>query len=372
MYYFRRLFIKLLLFLLFAIIAVVFCLRLTGLSNSLPFEAVKLVNTNGWGPTTDTSFVANFEGQSPTRTPVYAWLSDHEVLACRKVASARFEFFRRDTTSGKETRLTQLNEKIAASSVGLEDGFRLSPDGKFILWHTPRFGPGKEACWHIAALDATYFSDRSNLDPATVKWDYAPASAGQLRWDWEQDSRRWTLLSGELAGGLFFLRYDKDNNTDIKPVEIPLGRKYNHVWSGYPTYLIGFTKEGRSLSTRWDSALSTINVLEASIKPPFQPLRVTPMRLPQHPLANSISLSPQKDKLLWGFIVRTVPHPPFTEFQHGDFEELWVSEADGSHMKRIVVLPLDQYSSLESIFWMPDGKHVSFIYEDNLYKIDVP
>ena len=371
-YHFIRPIIRSTFVILLACLVVAFCLRRLIPSKSLPFEAVRLVNTNEWRPTTNTSFIDNLEGSSQIRTPVYAWLSHHEVLACRKHGNFQFEFFRFDTTSNKETNLVQLNEKIAESSIGLEDGFRLSPDGKFILWHTTHFGASKAASWHIASLDATYFSDYTVPNPFLTSGDFAPASNGITSWDWEQDSQHWTFLSDEITGTLRFLRYAKDDNTVIKPIEISLGSKYNKTWSGEPVQLIGFTDEGRSLSTTWNSALSTINILEASIKQPFQPIRVFSIHLPHHSLVQSVYLSPQKNKLLWDFITRTVPHTPSTKFQHGDVEEIWVSNADGNNMKRVSLLPLDQYSPLTSVFWMPDGKQASFIYDNNLYKIQVP
>ena len=88
-------------------------------------------------------------------------------------------------------------------------------------------------------------------------------------------------------------------------------------------------------------------------------LRSVSFLLPLHGLATAIRLSPEGDKLAW-------------LIQGNSKTALWISSATGkfSSLSEPVELPATLKDA--SLRWLPDGKHISFLKGESLFKVTLP
>jgi len=69
---------------------------------------------------------------------------------------------------------------------------------------------------------------------------------------------------------------------------------------------------------------------------------------------------------LMGWLHRILPRIPATP---RITEGLWVSRVDGTGMREIGHVSGANDRCLEDIEWLPDGKHISFVYRGMLYTV---
>ena len=71
-----------------------------------------------------------------------------------------------------------------------------------------------------------------------------------------------------------------------------------------------------------------------------------------------VSLSPQGDRLIW-----------LLKFSKKETQEqIWVSSREGKEMKVVARIPKEGIGGLQ---WNPDGKRVSFEYQEKLWILPV-
>jgi len=140
---------------------------------------------------------------------------------------------------------------------------------------------------------------------------------------------------------------------------------------------LGLTRNGRIVASlaRLPTA-SDIGLFEFGINPGAAPPRKWEIHHPTGARVDELALSRQGDRLAWlCFTGPTASLPiltPSIQSGHGNSrstEELWLSNLDGSAMRRVGAIEIapdrlpyaDAYPMLAQ--WCPDGKRVSFIYQ---------
>ena len=96
--------------------------------------------------------------------------------------------------------------------------------------------------------------------------------------------------------------------------------------------------------------------------------------------------SPQGDRIAWVLTVSETPPFnnvlgrlfPSSAMQNQEILGIWVSQIDGSKMHEVghIKKPLRPFNdntetdNLDDIEWLPDGRHLSFVYKDTLWMIE--
>jgi hypothetical protein len=248
-----------------------------------------------------------------------------------------------------------INMLTKAGVLSKSDGFAISPNGKMVLWTDGDQGH----CAHVNGADHFRFK----VGP----WPL-PLSIGMVRW--MPDSRHFTCIyeragySGEAVTFSCLLGVPVSRVGLVAPP--PPGNRiddYTVPFIATPTLAIS-----DSFAVHWDHEehVSKVGVLKiyrwplrgAESQPQF-----STVKLPRGVQICARSYSPDCSRIAWAF---RYPYPgtPNTD-------SLWVSNFDGSHMRKIGVVPYDPshwwVSVIDDLDWSPDGKYISFIYKDALY-----
>ncbi len=114
-----------------------------------------------------------------------------------------------------------------------------------------------------------------------------------------------------------------------------------------------------------------------------KPVRTRKMNLPEEARVQEIAVSPQQKTLLYHLQLKRQPlrlslaptGSPKAEIERPAIAALWVSRTDGSEMREIghLLMPSSgkgfDDAQLKQLQWLPDGKRISFVYQDTLYVV---
>lgn len=270
-------------------------------------------------------------------------------------------------------------------------GAALSPDRKWLAWDAY---DGDKTTVMTATLDASQvreWTERRRPDNGMV-----PPLV------WFPDSRRLVEVRGTyLAGpGLsptpeYAVIHSLDTN--VRALSVPLPT----VVSSIP---VGVTREGRLL-LRCDPGLgmgmlpdvgdimTPAGSLSECTLNPRRPLTGQLAVLPPGVVfGSSVAVSPGGDRIAWVLAVTDSPRgsavaPPFMATSGGRSKPvvgIWVTGLSGGTFTRLGTVPSDPganprriddrgHSSWpSSLQWLPDGKHLSFLYHDAIYTVPDP
>jgi hypothetical protein len=288
------------------------------------------------------------------------WLSSRELLFSRDPDDA---FFRYELTTKQETPLTALNRLYRrANPAGERVTTAVSPNGQWMLWSSLQTTRPQSLRTYVAAMDGSRC-----IPPAMRDWSTA--------WCWLPDSRRWLELADEEAESTFRLRAINDGHV-IRTITIkemvPEGESWldDTVITSADHMLWG----AKRLKAR-DGAKAVI--VEADLQSKSPVVRRFPIRLPPGAEAISISFSPRGDRVAWYLELHQSPSPvrrllhrllPVVRADTQTVEGVWVSRLDGSEMQEIGHF-VKKYDGdwAYNILWQPDGRRLSFLYQDRLW-----
>jgi hypothetical protein len=138
---------------------------------------------------------------------------------------------------------------------------------------------------------------------------------------------------------------------------------------------------------------SSVTVVKADLSPSHSGSRqIFFMPVPPFVCGDyDVALSPDGQRLAWIFL-EARPLPGISALNHTRVSRwlpitasaLWISNVDGSNMRRIGGIDVDQLvrrqanvtwsttnTMLRGLSWCPDGKHVSFVYRGELWSVPV-
>ncbi len=341
-------------------------------SPSLLAQAHRVAPAAHWMPETITPVT------NPEREPEYDWQSDHEIIAYRDTEKGAIAF-RTDIRTGLETTLAGFNQPAERRRLDVDNGCKLSPNGKWLLWHSPD-SPNEPVSWFAANEDCTTVERPVSGTPSEE--NPGPDIGGQSAWAWMPGSDSWlSLIKG--AGGLHALLYPLNPHLPVRTIKVTLPKEDVSIWGDDPPLLLGFTQEGLALAAAWEQEYTDateVHLLSFRL-PSGEAGRKITVRLPKPAFIQQIALSPSGDRLAWLLWHDQTPGR-FQRFLHRWFSsvkldskqiiELWISRTDGSNMHEIgqQELPIDSFNFL-SLHWTPNGKALSFYYKDALYAIPV-
>ncbi len=136
---------------------------------------------------------------------------------------------------------------------------------------------------------------------------------------------------------------------------------------------VEFASAEQLLLTAWDMRApegtppnTPVTQYVLSLKKPPAPPQQWTYSLPPDSFPLECAYAPDRKRLAWT-LVR--PHGLPT----GTTREIWVCNLDGSHMRQIAMQPIEDNVRVIHLFpqWLPDGKHLSFRFEDSIYTVPV-
>jgi hypothetical protein len=280
--------------------------------------------------------------------------------------------------------MTALQQRLNASDV-FSDNLLLSPDGRYLLaFGTKSLGANRKKIVNtLYTLEGQEVSE-TGASPfvglwMTTNWCYAAFHT-----------------SGDTAiGSLHTLK--PDGVVRLPPFSIPGGvfaakNNYTYISQAGDTLLV--------CNVPQNGAAEECRLTRLKIGKTVEILSSVRARVPSGAHIDHAVLSPKGDYIAWS--LRCHATPPFSTFLQSkfhlkafapyDYMALYLSRADGSEMRLLGTLPSKQEKSrrvnflgfwvgrwrpwsehdLQNLDWTPDGKKISFTYENRLYTLPLP
>jgi hypothetical protein len=326
--------------------------------------------------------------------PYYVWLSRNKALAFESAASV-FGYPRVvhavieiDAARKRARPFAVFNKRWTDPeyTLGL---FSASPDGRWIVFHTYHQTYVGSGAWVLARVDGRSWQTAAD-DKVLFYQFYQPSIGSPI---WTSDNRHWVLLKA-VDGHMECLVFSVTSPDTPRRVALP-------TWSAplFPTTvnplvymeLMGVRSDGRLLARvmtfpyEGPRPMNTpIEVMDFGLEPTAAPPHHFTITPPPCQREDEVALSPDGRKLAWLVYRRDLTQggPPSTMKEADTFigaEEMWVSQADGTGMKRLGWLPTRPYhedpddrfqsGDVKVLRWTPNSKHLSFIYRQALYTV---
>lgn len=323
----------------------------------LPSGSVWLASVSDW---------ADARGQSPaTNRKSYFWTDKGDLLhlASNQDGSSAAE---RDILLAPNTFRPDTAPPIPIP-LGALSPFP-TPDGRYWLYGMRRAGPEPDVDVHLRTM-----AGRDGV--LSARWASNPV--------W-LDDRHWLISRSD---GVFLNSLDG----------LPARKLDTSALSAWTPYVLGVTPQSRVISTlgndqfdpptpfRRGIGMHTPSAVLTEFDPnaPARNPKTWTVTMPPEALRGRILLSPQGDKILWitekqasGFeLWMNRLRSGFYRAYEGD-ETIYVSQLTGGGLKKLFSGPVERQKRgsyiaatrpLTDIQWLPDGKHFSYIYKNNLY-----
>jgi len=253
--------------------------------------------------------------------------------------------------------------------------FRASPDGVWVLWENTYAKAHQRPYVYVANPEGTY----------SRKW-----IRGVFDWDREfyWDARHILQIAGDIPGVIVHDPADTAQDREYDKNEAPI------LFAQYALqHPIAISVPNDALRIAADSIVIDIYDVQANpalyltdrytTPPNFKPMQTRKVRLPQEAIVRQAAVSPQQQALFYD--LEFTRRQPVLAWLHRFFskvktelavtEELWISGANGQEMHPIGYVPIQanpevlREEHLQHLQWLPDGKHISFVYRSTLYVI---
>lgn len=281
--------------------------------------------------------------------PFYWWLSEEELLLFRisenqgDIVPMRYQI-----DSRKMTPLPALQALWHRFS-GNPETVQVAPDGKWLLWKDTK------GATHIASLDGLHHFS-------------IPSQQASLN-RWLSDSRHWVELvpAGDIYSFANIYSIDKPHDKISKPLFPPFPSTPDLA----NIHRITLADDEHILVHYWNEApgkLDPSRIIAATFTP--NPLfrgkfSFTTPRTDYE--KGDILFAPQTKRLAW-VLEFYQPYPPYS------YTGFWTKELSKVGVKEIgylVAFGGKHRSKPQNVQWTPDGKHLSFIYRDTLWRVSV-
>jgi len=304
----------------------------------------------------------------------YSWRDDHTLLFLRRAPDKTvFHLVLVDARTGRETLPQAFNNKNSPLMEGgrmkmtfpgspggsmqyMPPTAAMSPNGKWLLWSSLPFPvPSGRKQWIASTLNGQQQTWPLDSDPGSSV-GFVPTDAL-----WMPDSKHWVEL----------VRRYKD-----RAYSFPLAHEYE-LGKSVPvrTVLVSGLADGLPVGVRQDgivvmhtSARNTGRPIQqltlslVGLKAATATVQILNVSIPVSSSVSDVTLSPKGDRLAWIVNKDRIPTGLHT---------LYVADADGGHARAVGsaagVRLGNRFSWPRGLRWLPDGKHVSFVYKNAIY-----
>ncbi len=327
-------------------------------------RAKPICKTEDWAvPQADYGFLLNCNLEQRKLNAHYLWLRDKEIMIFKRTENR---------LSACRIKLSPDTLETAAIPIpgvevtGKPEPISLSPDGKSLLWYD--YSSNTTIIPHVTALDGV----QTKTFPS-VNWQ---------RYFWSPDSKSLVYTTTNRAG------------FDVRSVDISNQKKRTiaSVKTSTPIHMLSelsLTTSGEAIYDAYDLKSSSMRFVVCSLKDRTNPSRVSRIKLHANERAVNSLLSPDGKTLLvttsstnhnffeglkseltsvlnFGYMFQHVSWHAYS--QNGERVEL------GSY--NTFTSPTPPYgpkpgTGIGAVKWTPDGKNLSFIYQEKLYLLPV-
>jgi hypothetical protein len=152
----------------------------------------------------------------------------------------------------------------------------------------------------------------------------------------------------------------------------------NHV---YPPFLC--TPDDHLLVAEYDKGegpISIAYIIETQLGPAQTTSHRYSVKLPPNAELQEVEFAPQGDRAAW--LIRQQSVPPWSAFLHRLISSypakpivvgsIWISRIDGTEMHELGhQRGTDGGQAADDLHWLPDGKHLSYLYKGLVYTVPV-
>jgi hypothetical protein len=282
-------------------------------------RSTRLVNVKGWWPNTRKSFP-------------YQWINSSEIFVNRGFWVLQNPFIY-DSGTGVKRPLTDLNKLVTSTSKHGVPCWTLSNDARRIVWDIP-----EDTTVYTARLDGS----------ESKKWHVSGTGFGDRISDlwWLSDNRHWAAITRDSDTLAERLACTADATriapSSVDPLTVAELRARLVNGGGVPDELLEGSTAGvpAARTTAIDWKHKHVAKLDAASRPRSLGALV-------HSIVPAFPARPQ------------------------NYCSLSISDRDGAHSRLVGLIASPGTDVITDLAWLPDGKHVSYIYKDVLYKIDV-
>jgi len=326
----------------------------------------------------------------------YVWASDHEVmLYSETVLEDRVlnRMLLHDTNTSIDHPLKGLSERLCEQQAK-HNHYWLSTDGNWMLYcdfyngtvkATPRDGSRCLTWYNDGSRGLTWHGKigGSSYDEPNPPGEYD----GFLNIRWLPDSHHWIQPLFENAGDFatHIVVHSIDSPQSVRILAIPKASRFlfQDRYEVYPYYeskawlsdshLLVQTSD---LVPGGDSTAHSVNFYEVDLASEAAP-RTWTVSLPQEWIIKQVVFSPHADHVAWVFHQQYLS-PLLIQLKRlglpvktKPIEEtmVYVSRNDGTEMRQIGIAPSPEHASDVYVTWLPDGTHLSFVYNEVLFTI---
>lgn len=289
----------------------------------------------------------------------YHWLSDHETLVFRGSQANGWTLVRYDVTTKKAVPLKKVSA-LFNKDFGQPRLLCVSPDGRKLLWPDNSASPARYAkCVTI---------DGKNVVRTLLNGPWPPA--------WFQDSAHWAeTIADQSPTWIKMVVHSADGVGAPQETYLNMAGfldQHYDMRAGNPiidndSLTVVADRGGQNAIATW------------RLHSNYQPVSLTPTGA----RGSSVFISPQGNRLAF---IEWNPRPTtwskklkarLTEKALTPDKDVYLSAGnpDGSNSRKITPLETVSYGTLllgrYRVQWLPDGKHVSFLFEDAVYTVPV-
>ncbi|MCW3097662.1 MAG: hypothetical protein JWL77_3280 [Chthonomonadaceae bacterium] len=318
--------------------------------------ATKIAGTEGWE-------LPN--GTDAQTYMTYFWISNDQLLYFMSDAHIEELLWQLDVKTGKKTSFRTVS-KMWSDDGWFKKDIAISPDGQWILWD----GDHSDHSYH-----GYYGARRDGSAKFHIPYKGFPYVTG---FKWMPDSRHFVEDTGRYDAKVthFTPLTTVMRSVDAPQIAADVSRKAADIYSGWSTRILSANRAiqiEELPAGKWPPRKYVLE--ETTLEPIPTLLHRWTISVPPKEEWEEMKISPDGQRIAW--IVITPP-----DSEKPQRVALSVSRLDGSAMQEIGHLTLpasaadwfgptfERYPS--EMKWLPDGKHLSFLYKKTLYVLPVP
>ncbi len=307
------------------------CLKLFTPQPSIVTKASPLVTAEGW--------IQNYGG--------YFWEDEKNILAFRSVQSG-LQAISVDIETGKETSLAGLTKAFANAKTGDVANWRLSSDGKRLLWRSRSINR-QESLWSISDLDGK----------ALKSWRCRTSLSSPL---WMPDTESWLEMKPS-SGSDPIIHSIASKDTVLTTI------------NSQPSFAFSVSPDRKLISMNQPDRRGNFSWNEYSLT--TAPVFVTTrdLRLPKgcdgiqeaemSPDGKQVAIlfTAVQTSTLENLVRRLLPNSGFANQTH---LQLWVFSRDGNQRH---LIGAETGAAISGVLWTLDSRQVSFMTHGKLFRI---
>jgi hypothetical protein len=275
----------------------------------------------------------------------YFWESDQSALSFR-LADYGVSAVSVDVTTESETPRITLSNDFMGSHAGIPSQWRLSPDGKLLVW---RIDNVNTPLWVVSDLAGKRLKT----------WKQSPGSYSPL---WLPGNRRWLEYTNSIVGLRPVIHILDGPDVLCAPITGPF------------TWPLGITPDERVVTFEWHPENARVTWYEYPIASKPAPAVCHSVAVPK--AADNLleaELSPKGDRIAC-FVHYSYLSPlerllqRFLSAQIKPHQKigLWVIQKNGSRVK---LLGAEDGKTASGLLWTPDGRRISFYDHGMLFSV---